>query len=72
MTTPKPSAESEVLLRVEGRAGRITLNRPKALNALTLDMTRQIWTSLLAWREDPAVQLVILDGAGDRALLRRR
>ncbi|MGD9802261.1 MAG: enoyl-CoA hydratase/isomerase family protein [Hyphomicrobiaceae bacterium] len=63
MSTP----ESEVLIRIEGRAGRITLNRPKALNALTLGMVREIWTSLLAWKDDPPVQLVILDGAGDRA-----
>ncbi len=68
MTTPAQNSESEVLIRVEGRAGRITLNRPKALNALTLDMTRRIWSALLAWRDDPAVHLVILDGTGDRAL----
>jgi enoyl-CoA hydratase len=58
----------EVLIRVEGRAGRITLNRPKALNALTLGMVRAIWPALLAWRDDPAVELVILDGAGERGL----
>ena len=58
----------EVLIRVEGRAGRITLNRPKALNALTLGMVRSIWPALLAWRDDPAVELVILDGAGERGL----
>ncbi|MFV0296343.1 MAG: enoyl-CoA hydratase/isomerase family protein [Hyphomicrobiaceae bacterium] len=61
-------AEPEVLVRVEGRAGRITLNRPKALNALTLGMTRIIWQTLHAWKDDAAVELVILDGAGDRAL----
>ncbi len=60
--------EPEVLIRVEGRAGRITMNRPKALNALTLGMVREIWTALNAWRADPAVGLVLLDGAGDRAL----
>lgn len=58
----------EVLIRVEGKAGRITLNRPKALNALTLGMVRAIWPALLKWQDDPAVELVILDGAGDRAL----
>ncbi len=60
--------EPEVLARIEGRAGRITLNRPKALNALTLGMVRDIWRTLLAWKDDPAVSLVILDGAGERAL----
>ena len=62
------TADAEVLIRVEGRAGHITLNRPKALNALTLGMVRGIWQALLAWQNDPAVALVLLDGAGDRAL----
>ena len=59
---------SEVLLRREGRAGRITLNRPQALNALTLGMVREIWAAMLAWKDDPEVELVLLDGAGDRGL----
>ena len=58
----------EVLIRREGRAGRITINRPQALNALTLGMVHRIWEALLAWRTDRAVELVLLDGAGDRAL----
>ena len=61
-------ATDEVLIRREGRAGRITMNRPQALNALTLGMVHRIWEALLAWRTDPAVELVVLDGAGDRAL----
>ena len=61
-------ATDEVLIRREGRAGRITMNRPKALNALTYGMVRSIWTALLAWRDDPAVELVLLDGAGERGL----
>ena len=64
MTTPEP----EVLIRREGRAGRITMNRPQALNALTLNMVREIWAALLAWKDDPAVALVVLDGTGDKAL----
>jgi enoyl-CoA hydratase len=62
------TTSDDVLIRVEGKAGRITLNRPKALNALTLGMVRAIWPALLAWRDDPAVELVILDGAGERGL----
>lgn len=62
------AANSEVLIRREGRAGRITLNRPQALNALTLGMVREIWKAMLAWKGDPDVELVLLDGAGDRAL----
>jgi enoyl-CoA hydratase len=68
MSTPLSATEPETLIRVEGRAGRITLNRPKALNALTLGMVRDIWRALLAWRDDPAVELVLLDGSGERAL----
>ena len=64
----EPSATDEVLIRREGRAGRITMNRPKALNALTYAMVGSIWDALVAWQEDPAVELVLLDGAGDRAL----
>lgn len=62
------AAAPEVLIRREGRAGRITLNRPKALNALTLGMVREIWRALLGWKDDPAVELVLLDGAGERGL----
>ncbi|MFM9851025.1 MAG: enoyl-CoA hydratase/isomerase family protein [Hyphomicrobiaceae bacterium] len=64
----EPAAAPEVLIRREGRAGRITLNRPKALNALTLGMVREIWPALLAWKDDVEVELVLLDGAGDRGL----
>jgi enoyl-CoA hydratase len=61
--TPEPT----VLARRDGAAGRLTLNRPKALNALDLEMIRGIATALDAWRDDPAVRLVVLDGAGGRA-----
>lgn len=64
----EPPATDEVLIRREGRAGRITMNRPKALNALTYAMVGSIWDALMAWQEDPAVELVLLDGVGDRAL----
>ena len=58
---------SECLIRIVGVAGRITLNRPKALNALTWKMIREIEAALDAWRDDAAVQLVIVDAAGDKA-----
>lgn len=57
---------SDVLTRIEGRAGRITLNRPQALHALTTDMCQAMTDALLAWREDPAVELVLLDHSGER------
>ena len=62
------SPQQDVTIRREGRAGRITMNRPAALNALTLPMVGEMWRALLAWQHDPAVALVILDGAGDRGL----
>lgn len=58
---------TDVLIRKEGRAGRITLNRPKALNSLTAGMLRDIEAALDEWRADDAVALVLIDGAGDRA-----
>lgn len=59
--------EPEILIRTEGRAGRLTLNRPAALNALTHDQCLQTQAALDRWRDDPGVALVILDGAGPRA-----
>ncbi len=58
--------ESEVLTRIDGSVGRITLNRPKALHALNLAMCEAMTEALLAWREDPAVQSVLIDHAGER------
>lgn len=57
----------EVIIRREGRAGRLTLNRPAALNALTHDICLRSEAALRQWRDDPGVDLVILDGEGPRA-----
>lgn len=57
----------DVLIRTEGRAGRITLDRPAALNALSYRMTLAIDAALKVWRDDPAVDLVLIDAAGTRA-----
>lgn len=46
--------------------GRITLDRPDRLNALTLGMVRSIAATLVAWEQDPDVQVVLIDGAGPR------
>jgi enoyl-CoA hydratase len=59
-------SEPEVLTRIEGRVGRITLNRPQALHALTTQMCRDITKALLAWKDDPGVELVLLDHSGER------
>lgn len=58
---------SDVEIRIEGRAGRITLNRPHALNALTPEMCRAIDAALVAWQDDPAVGVVLVDAEGARA-----
>ena len=58
---------SDISIRTEGRAGRITLTRPKALNALTYDMCRAIAHALDAWAQDDAVALVVIDAEGDKA-----
>ena len=58
--------DAEVLIRVESRVGRLTLNRPAALHALTLGMCEAITAALLAWRDDAAVDLILLDHSGER------
>lgn len=60
-------SEPEMIVRVEGRVGRITLNRPAALNALTYDMVLGIDHALIAWADDPDVAMVLIDGAGEKA-----
>ncbi|HEX7742435.1 MAG TPA: enoyl-CoA hydratase/isomerase family protein, partial [Sphingobium sp.] len=56
-----------ILLTREGRVGIVTLNRPKALNALTLAMYRAFDPQLVAWGKDPSVAALLVRGAGDRA-----
>lgn len=55
-----------VLVHREKGVGRLTLNRPEALHALTLDMCQIMTDTLLGWRDDPAVELVLLDHTGPR------
>ncbi|MFH0518637.1 enoyl-CoA hydratase/isomerase family protein [Streptomyces sp. M41] len=59
---------TDVLFRTEGRAGHITLNRPEALNSLTHDMVLRIAGTLTEWEHDPAVETVVITGAGERGL----
>ncbi len=59
---------SDVLVWSEGACGRITLNRPGAINALTSEMVAVISAALTAWAADPAIHFVMLDGAGERGL----
>ncbi|MEV7180490.1 enoyl-CoA hydratase/isomerase family protein [Kitasatospora sp. NPDC093679] len=57
-----------VQVRRDGGAGRIVLDRPRALNALTHGMLLEIRDTLLAWADDDAVRTVVLTGAGERGL----
>lgn len=68
MTHEPTTAHDHVLLRTEGRAAYITLNRPKALNALTHPMVLRIDEALAAWEHDPSVETVVIEGAGERGL----
>lgn len=60
--------EKDLIACREGAAGIIRLNRPKAINALTLEMTREIAAALDEFEADPGVSLVLLEGAGERGL----
>ena len=60
-------SESEILFEVKDGLGVITLNRPKALNALTHGMILELEKVIPGWEKDPRIKAVILRGAGDRA-----
>jgi hypothetical protein len=57
----------EVLIEERDGLGLIILNRPKALNALSLEMIRQIAAALQRWENDATIKSVLFTGAGDRA-----
>jgi enoyl-CoA hydratase len=61
------NSEPEILFERRGAAGLVTLNRPQALNAVTLVMVRALHQQLDAWRDDPAVTRVVVTGAGGKA-----
>ncbi|MGV2900213.1 enoyl-CoA hydratase/isomerase family protein [Microbacterium sp. AGC62] len=61
-------AASRVLARTEGALGRLTLNRPEAINALDAEMIGILTETLTAWRDDTDVQIVLIDGAGERGM----
>ena len=64
MTSPPLATEPLVIAELRGRVGCITLSRPKALNALSLAMIRDITAALVAWRDDPMVLAVVVRGTG--------
>lgn len=69
----------ELIARREGVAGFLTLNRPKAIHALTTEMDHAMTDALLGWHDDPAVKVIIIDhsegrgfcAGGDVAFLRQ-
>jgi enoyl-CoA hydratase len=64
MDAPEP----DLIARREGSAGIIRLNRPKAINAVTLEMFRDIDKALDRFEADPAIAVIVLEGAGERGL----
>lgn len=58
---------TDILCERQGAAGLVTLNRPRALNALNLGMVEEMTRALEAWAKDPAVTRVVVTGAGERA-----
>ena len=58
---------SDINFRINGKAGRITLQRPKALNAMTYEMCLAIEDTLVKWKHDSKVELIIIDAQGDKA-----
>lgn len=55
---------NDVVLSLDAGIGRIVLNRPRALNALNLNMIRGVTDALAAWGRDPIVKAVTVRGAG--------
>jgi len=62
------TTEPDLIARREGFAGIIRLNRPKAINAVTLEMFRDIDNALDRFEADPSVAVIVLEGAGERGL----
>ncbi|MCR2783341.1 MULTISPECIES: enoyl-CoA hydratase/isomerase family protein [unclassified Microbacterium] len=62
------SPESRIRVERRDSVGQLTLDRPRAINALDLGMIEDLSAALDAWRDDPDVAIVLLDGAGERGL----
>ncbi|PIB24088.1 hypothetical protein BFP76_02260 [Amylibacter kogurei] len=59
--------DDEILIRQNGHIGHITLNRPRALNALTQGMVDAMEPALVAWATDDTIKAVVIDATGDKA-----
>lgn len=60
--------DAQVLVSVSGAAGIITLNRPKAINALTAHMIEDVLGALARWTADESIKMVLIEGAGEKGL----
>ena len=60
------SDKAEVIFSKRGTMGHILMNRPKALNALTLDMVMAMTAQLQDWATDDSIAVVVLEGAGEK------
>ena len=58
---------ADILFERRGAAGLVTLNRPQALNAVSLAMVRALTQQLAQWEDDPAITRVIVTASGGRA-----
>ena len=56
----------DILISIDGHAGRLSLNRPKAIHALNLPMCRAMIDALVKWREDDAIEAIIIDHSEGR------
>lgn len=68
METSVATAQCDLIVGREGSAGIIRLNRPKAINAMTLEMSIGIDAALDLFEADPAVGVIVLEGAGERGV----
>ncbi|MEQ9328915.1 MAG: enoyl-CoA hydratase/isomerase family protein [Rhodospirillales bacterium] len=59
--------EAEILFGRQGAIATVTLNRPKALNSLTYEMLQRLGEKLDAWKADPDVAAVVIEGAGEKS-----
>jgi enoyl-CoA hydratase len=64
--------EEPLLCWREGPVGRIELNRPRAVNALSFPMVELFIKTLRDWQDDPAIRTVVVTGAGPPRAVRRR
>src|SRR3954468_16357530 len=61
-----PVTSQDVLTTKEGLAGRLRLNRPKALHSLNRQMVRDMANALIEWRDDPDIRIILIDHAEGR------